>query len=201
MLSKSERLQSQAWVENQPLMFHRYQEIPKQELSPQLKTVLPAVPVLDARVVDDAENPSLSVAPIIEAKPMEETESAVTHHLKALLQNRKCQLVLTLTVALCIGGIIAAVLLTQNGSKQEQVTNWLLKVTTKLLADIFMAELKPLLSNESSTALNNPASPQSLSLAWLLEKSNFQDWPFASTSPAICHGNDLLCHRWTVMVQ
>jgi hypothetical protein len=75
-----------------------------------------AVPVLHARVVDDAENPSLSVAPIIEAKPMEETESAVTHLLKALLQNRKCQLVLTLTVALCIGGIIAAVLLTPNGS-------------------------------------------------------------------------------------
>ena len=42
----------------------------------------------------------------------------------------------------------------------------------------FLAELKPLLSNESLTALNNPDSPQSQSLQWLLEKSNFQDWSF-----------------------
>jgi Leucine-rich repeat (LRR) protein len=42
----------------------------------------------------------------------------------------------------------------------------------------FLAELKPLLSNESLTALNNPDSPQSQSIQWLLEKSNFQDWSF-----------------------
>ncbi len=43
---------------------------------------------------------------------------------------------------------------------------------------IFLAELKPLLSNESLTALDDPSSPQSLSLQWLVERSNFQSWPF-----------------------
>ena len=42
----------------------------------------------------------------------------------------------------------------------------------------FLAKLKPLLSSESLTALNVPDSPQSQSLRWLLEKSNFQAWPF-----------------------
>jgi hypothetical protein len=51
-------------------------------------------------------------------------------------------------------------------------------------SDTFITELKPLLSQESLTALNNPDSPQSQSLQWLLEKSNFQAWPFPPTSPA-----------------
>jgi hypothetical protein len=47
-----------------------------------------------------------------------------------------------------------------------------------VLATHFIANLKPLLSQDSLTALNDPESPQSQSLQWLLEKSNFQAWPF-----------------------
>ena len=42
----------------------------------------------------------------------------------------------------------------------------------------FLSQLTPLLSNKSLTALKKPDSPQSLSLQWLLEGSNFREWPF-----------------------
>ena len=44
--------------------------------------------------------------------------------------------------------------------------------------DKVLAKLKPLLSNESLSALDDPNSPQSLSLQWLFGRSNFQVWPF-----------------------
>ena len=42
----------------------------------------------------------------------------------------------------------------------------------------FLAKLKPLLSSESLTALNDPDMPQSRSFQWLLQRSNFEAWPF-----------------------
>ena len=64
----------------------------------------------------------------------------------------------------------------------------------------FLAKLKPLLSNKSLTALNMQDSPQSLSLQWLLKRSNFEHGLFiVKSSDMLC--NDLLRHRWFVLVQ
>jgi Leucine-rich repeat (LRR) protein len=52
------------------------------------------------------------------------------------------------------------------------------KGDTDSASNTFLAKLKPLLSSKSLTALNDPDSPQSQSLQWLLEKSNFQEWSF-----------------------
>jgi Leucine-rich repeat (LRR) protein len=120
-----------------------------------------ALLALNAHVVDEEESP-LPV-PIFEA-----TNPTDTKHLKALLQSRKCRIILAVAIMFGVGLIVAVVLLTQNGSQIDKET----------ASKLFLADLKPLLSNESLTALNNPDSPQSQSLQWLLEKSNFQAWPF-----------------------
>jgi hypothetical protein len=122
----------------------------------------------------------LSAGPIIEATLIEESEPKETHHLKGLLQSRNCQIILTLTVALFVGVVVAVVLLTQNGSKTGTSNATLAPETdtNETTSDKFLANLKALLSNELQTALDEPGSPQSLSLAWLLERSNFQAWSF-----------------------
>ena len=123
-------------------------------------------PILSARVVDE-ESPSLH-APIFEATPLDESQPTATQHLKALLKNPKCRIISVLAIALLFGVIVAAVLLTQQKGAKG------LSPSAKAL----LAEIKPLLSNESLSALNDTDSPQSRSLEWLLERSNFQAWPF-----------------------
>jgi Leucine-rich repeat (LRR) protein len=120
-------------------------------------------PVICARVVDE-EKPSL---PVLIATPLDESQPTETQHLKALLNSRKCRIISTLAFTLFVGVIVGVVLLTKNGSNE-----------LSLPAKALLAEIKPLLSNESLTALDDPDSPQSLSLRWLLERSNFQAWPF-----------------------
>jgi Leucine rich repeat len=131
-----------------------------------------AFTVLHARVVDDE-------SPIVEATLMGESKPTETQHWKALLKSRKCRIISALTLALIVGVIVAVLLVTQNGSKiapssEVQVP----RSDNETSRNIFLAELKPLLSNESMSAIDNPDSPQALSLGWLLERSNFQAWPF-----------------------
>jgi Leucine-rich repeat (LRR) protein len=84
-----------------------------------------------------------------------------------------------LTFAVVIGALIAVVLLTQRGSNAAQDSETQAPTSGNEPArNTFLVELKRLLSNESLTALVDTASAQSLSLQWLLEKSNFQNWPF-----------------------
>ena len=123
---------------------------------------------LNARVVDE-EEPPLPV-PIFEP-PANLTE---TQLLKALLQRRKCRIILAVAVMFGVGLIVAVVLLalvvlTQNGSNS---------MYKEIPSKLFLADLKSLLSSQSLSALDNPDSPQSQSLQWLLEKSNFEDWSF-----------------------
>ena len=115
----------------------------------------------------DEECPSFPARSIAEVMPMDEFELPETHHLKALFKCRKWRILSALAVAFAVGFIVAVVLLTQKSAKG-----------ISLPAQALLAEIKPLLSNESLTALNDPDSPQSLSLQWLLERSNFHDWPF-----------------------
>ena len=123
---------------------------------------------LYALVVDEEISPLL-LGPIVESKPMEkEYHSTDAQYLNTLLQSRKCRIISALAITLVVGLIVAVVILTKNGAKSDKATP----------GGIFLAELKPLLSNESLTALDDPDSPQSQSLRWLLERSNFQAWPF-----------------------
>ena len=149
-------------------------------------------------VVDEEETASMTpVGPVIEAMPMEESEPASeTQLLKALVKSRKCRLMSALAVILVVGLIVAVVLLTQNSSKSlpssateapafdtnetksPQSPSQAPTFDSETASNQFLAELMPLLSNESLAALNDTDSPQSQSLRWLLETSNFQDWPF-----------------------
>ena len=88
-----------------------------------------------------------------------------------LLESRKFRIISTLAFVLVVGMIVALVLLTQSGSKPAPRGS-------DSSSNQFLSELKPMLSNESLTALDDPDSPQSQSLRWLLERSNFQAWPF-----------------------
>ena len=123
------------------------------------------IPIV-AHVVDE-EKPSWPV-PIFDATPMDEvTSTEPQNHMRALLKNRKCRILSILTFTLFVGMMVAVVLLTKNRSTE-----------LSLPAKTLLADIKPLLSNESLTALDDPDSPQSLSLRWLLERSNFEAWPF-----------------------
>lgn len=126
--------------------------------------------IINARVVDE-ESPSLPLGPVIEAMPLDEYEPTESQHLKALFKSRKCRFLSALAVALGVALIVGVVLLTQNSSEAPNSE-------TQAARNEFLAALKPMLSNESLTALENPDSPQSLSLRWLLERSNFGAWPF-----------------------
>jgi Leucine-rich repeat (LRR) protein len=134
-----------------------------------------------ARVVDD-ESPSLSACPIVEAIAINTLEIRESLHQQdnGLLKNRTCRTVSTLTFALVVGAIVAVVLLIQKGSNSSGDSG--IKAPDRgnetAISNTFTAELKRLLSNESLTALDDPASPQALSLGWLLERSNFNNWPF-----------------------
>ena len=123
-------------------------------------------PVLDASAVDEE-------SPVLEGMPIDEFEPTESHHLHSLLKSRKCRIISTLAFALVVGMIVAIVLLTQSGSKAAPTSS-----PTQTASNLFLAELEPFLSNESLTALDNPDSPQSQSLQWLFERSNFQAWPF-----------------------
>ena len=72
--------------------------------------------IVNARVVDDEESHAVSAPVVVEATAMDESEPTYTHHLKAVLNNRKCRIISVLTLALFVGLIVAVVLLTQNMS-------------------------------------------------------------------------------------
>jgi hypothetical protein len=131
---------------------------------------------LHARAVDE-ESPSLSAGPIVEAIPISNSELPESLPLiNSPLKSRKCRIISALTVALVIAALLAVVLLTNaaRGNKTQAPTSGN-EITT---SNTFLAELKLLLSDESLIALDDPASPQSQSLGWLLERSNFRNWPF-----------------------
>jgi hypothetical protein len=121
--------------------------------------------ILNARVVDE-ESPSAVEGPYVEAMPMDDFQRSDSQ-LKALLKRRRFRIISALIILLVVGLIVAVVLLTQNAPD-----------TKTQAANELLIQLNPLLSNESRAALNNPDSPQSLSLRWLLERSNFAAWPF-----------------------
>jgi hypothetical protein len=137
---------------------------------------------LHARAVDE-ESPSLSAGPIVEAIPISDSEPPQSLHPRnnKLLKSRKCRIISALTLAVVIGALVAVVLLTQKSSNVARGSKTQAPPTSgneTAASSTFLAELKPLLSNESLIALDEPASPQALSLRWLLERSNFQNWPF-----------------------
>lgn len=136
----------------------------------------------------DEENPSTSAGPAAmnEEMPMEKSEpSTETNHMNALLKNRKFQAITILVVVvILVAVIVPVVLVTQNGSKATTSSSPNPAPTPQLVdtdtaSTEFLEKLKPLLSNDSLDALlNDIDSPQSQSLKWLLERSNFQEWPF-----------------------
>jgi hypothetical protein len=140
----------------------------------------PVVPVYDARVVDEE-----TASPIVEVMPMEELESpeTATSQRDAPSKNRNRRIIVALAavLALVVGVIVAVVLVTQNASKtttNSSPTQAPQSENNETVRDEFLAELTPLLTNESLSALDNPDSPQSLSIGWLLGTSNFQEMSF-----------------------
>jgi hypothetical protein len=132
----------------------------------------PGPGIVNARVVLDDENLIRN-----HTIPMEESCPATeTHHRKAmLLTSQKCRISSVLAVILvAVGLIVAVVLFTQHRSHAPPAP---VPSEREIASHLFMVQLKPLLLQESLTALNNNDSPQSQSLRWLLEKSNFQAWP------------------------
>jgi hypothetical protein len=135
-------------------------------LSTQASTVFS---VLNARMSD--ETPSFPMGPIIEAMPMDEfdpTETAKQMHRARVKDGRITYLAAVLAL---IVGVIVAVLCWSHKTLQRQrqiVSEAPQKEINETARDEFIADLKPLLSNESSSAFDNPDSPQSLSIGWLL---------------------------------
>jgi Leucine-rich repeat (LRR) protein len=149
-------------------------------LSTQASTVFS---VLNARIVDE-ETPSFPMGPIIEAMPMDEFDPTETAKLRnAPRESQRCRIIVALAavLALVVGVIVAVVLVTQNASKtttNNSPTQAPQRDINETARDEFLADLTPSLSNESLSALDNPDSPQSLSIGWLLGTSNFQELSF-----------------------
>ena len=78
---------------------------------------------------------------------------------------------------LIIGVIVAVVVLTQNASNKATPSIETQTPTTNNTAaapsDVFLAQLKPLLSNESLKALDDPKSTQSQSLVTMVGELKF----------------------------
>ena len=95
--------------------------------------------------------------------------------------------------------------LTQNASNKATPTVETQTPTTNNTAaapsDVFLAQLKPLLSNESLKALDDPKSTQSQSLRWLVN-SNFQDYVFErQVQRYMPWPQSSMPQYWTEMVQ
>jgi hypothetical protein len=132
------------------------------------------VPVYAAHVVD--EETASTIVDVMPMKELEETESA-SHQDDTQLMSRKCRIISAwAAVALCVGVIVAVVLVTQNGSKAAIASSP--TQAPEIATDEFLSELMPLLTNESLSALENIDSPQSLALGWLSRSLNFQELSF-----------------------
>lgn len=156
--------------------------------------------VLQACAVDEDCIP-LPAGPIVEAILLETFKPRESmHHEDALLKRRKHRFVSALTRAFVASVIVAVLLLTQKGS--NAAPGGTTYIGNQSASHIFLAELKPFLSDKSLTALTDPISPQNQSLQWLLERSNFQDWIFQQqvqryAMATIYHATG---HRWSDMV-
>lgn len=131
-----------------------------------------SISIVTARVVDE-ENQG-PIGPFVEAKPMR----LPSHHetTRNVFKNRKVQIALVLTALLAVGLVVGViVVLTSGGAKTDKTPA--IDFNDPAVAE-FKVALQPLLSEDSLKSLDSANTPQSQSLQWLSQQSNFEEWSF-----------------------